>query len=261
VTDQPVSGTPAPPPRRGRPPGSGKGLAQKVRLKQQVHGANQSTQQIGSIKHGRRTPPAFPTSPQGTVVKLDKVPDVGDLTTLEDAAMAQARQRYMGNQAVFRDRLYARLPDVADRIVDFVLAPNKLLFDQKGRPYNMVADDTKSMTKEQAHLANMILLKTMQTMAPIDEDGKAVGPAGGTGPVKIIVNTINGYQASDDAAPAGAQGEPGAGGAPTNLGRMGQAKSVTSVVFDNGKEQTRQDVPVPAVDEPGQMTTFKVGGV
>ena len=261
MTDQPVSGTPAPPPKRGRPPGSGKGLAQKVRLKQQVHGANQSTQQIGSIKHGRRTPPAFPTSPQGTVVKLDKVPDVGDLTTLEDAAMAQARQRYMGNQAVFRDRLYGRLPEVADRIVDFVLAPNKMLVDAKGRPYTMVADEAKSMTKEQAHLANMILLKTMQTMAPIDEDGKAVGPAGGTGPVKIIVNTINGYQASDDAPPAGEPSAQGERGERKSLGRMGQAKSVTSVVFDNGKEQTRQDVAVPENDEPGQMTTFKVGGV
>lgn len=251
MSDQPVSGIPAPPRRPGRPPGSGKGLAQKVRLKQQVHGANQSTQQIGSIKHGRRTPPAFPTSPQGTVVKPDKVPDVGDLTTLEDAAMAQARQRYMGNQAVFRDRLYGRLPEVADRIVDFVLAPNKMVVDAKGRPYTMVSEEAKSMTKEQAHLANMILLKTMQTMAPIDEDGKPVGAGGGTGPVKIIVNTINGYQGGEDATST--EGK--------SLGKMGQAKSVTSVVFDNGKEQTRQDVPVPAVDEPGQMTTFKVGGV
>ena len=253
MTDQPVSGTPAPPPRRGRPPGSGKGLAQKVRLKQQVHGANQSTQQIGSTKHGRRTPPAFPTSPQGQIVKPDKVPDVGDLATLEDAALAQTKQRYMGNQAVFRDRLYKRLPEVADRIVDFVLAPNKLIVDSKGRPYNMVDDDKLNMTKEQAHLANMILLKTMQTMAPVNDDGQAVS-AQSAGPVKIIVNTINGYQGgADETKPQGAEH--------ANMGRMGQAKSVTTVTFDNGKEQLRQDVKAPGLDDngPGAMTTFKIG--
>ena len=81
------------------------------------------------------------------------------------------------------------------------------------------------------------------------------------GPVKIIVNTINGYQASDDAPPAGEPSAQGERGERKSLGRMGQAKSVTSVVFDNGKEQTRQDVAVPENDEPGQMTTFKVGGV
>lgn len=222
-----------------------------MRLKQQVHGANQGTQQIGSIKHGRRTPPAFPLSPKGQVIHPDKVPDVGDLSTLEDAAVAQATQRYMGNQAVFRDRLYARLPDVADRIVDFVLAENEHITDTKGRPFTVVKDPKRSMTREQAHLANMILLKTMQTMAPIDETGKAVDAGGRVGPVKIIVNTINGYQGGEsEAKPAGAT--------QANMGQMGQAKSVTSVVFDNGKEQVREDVPVTAA-APGTMTTFKVG--
>jgi len=257
VSDDPVSASVTPPPRRpGRPVGSGKGLAQKVRLKQQVHGANQSTQQIGSIKHGRRTPPAFQSSPQGKIVKPDKVPDVGDLSTLEDAALAQTKQRYIGNQAVFRDRLYARLPDVADRIVDFVLAPNKLIVDSKGRPYNMVDDDKLNMTKEQAHLANMILLKTMQTMAPVNDDGQPVSAGAAVGPVKIIVNTINGYQGgADETKPQGAE--------QSNMGRMGQAKSVTTVTFDNGKEQLRQDVKVPedpnAGKGPGAMTTFKIG--
>lgn len=259
MSDTPAPPTPPGPPKRGRPPGSGAGLAkQRVRLRQQVHGANQSTQQIGSIKHGRRTPPAFSsTGTPGQVIHPDRVPEVQEIELLEDAAVAKARQRYMGNQAVFRDRLYARLPDVADRIVDFVLAENEHITDTKGRPFTVVKDPKKSMTKEQAHLANMILLKTMQTMAPIDETGKAIEAGARTGPVKIIVNTINGYQGGEsESKPAGAT--------QANMGQMGQAKNITTVTFDDGKEQVTEKVTEAqrqaVAGGPGAMTTFKIGG-
>jgi hypothetical protein len=94
---------------------------------------------------------------------------------------------------MFRTNLANVLPDIANKLGQFILATPYTIIDSSGHPVQMVPDAT-AMTPAQAKLAGLVLHRLLPPLTDMDIEGR---PGLGRGnhvdarQVRITVNTVN----------------------------------------------------------------------
>lgn len=126
-------------------------------------------------------------------------------------------QTFVDHGSRFRDTVFAKLPDLAARLVKFLEASPTYHYTTAGQPILILPDDV-ALTKDQLKMLQSVLDKFVPQQKPMDLDGKQVQQVR---KVSIHVNTVG--QAPDYATlPGGSDG----------IANQGAAKPITTITFD-----------------------------
>ena len=172
---------------------------------------------------------------------LEDVTDHAQSQLLKQLHASGRLQTFVDHGSKFRDEVFAKLPELSKKLIDFLTATPTYHFTASGVP-KLVLPDGVAMTAEQLRLLQSVLDKFVPQQKPMDLDGKQTQPVR---KVSIHVATVG--QAPDyEKLPGGSDG----------IANQGAAKPVTTITFDKPGASPRvsKDTDGPAAGPDGPVT-------
>lgn len=108
-----------------------------------------------------------------------------ELSLIEKEDMMLQHPSFLGNQRQFIDRIYQHLPQVAEKLIQFMTANPERVYGSNGTVQLMLPEDV-AMTDGQLQLFKLILQKGLPNQAPVNMQGEQNHL--GTGKVAITIN-------------------------------------------------------------------------
>jgi hypothetical protein len=108
-----------------------------------------------------------------------------ELSLIEKEDMMLQHPSFLGNQRQFIDRIYQHLPQVAEKLIQFMTANPERVYGSNGTVQLMLPEDV-AMTDGQLQLFKLILQKGLPNQAPVNMQGEQNQL--GSGQVAITIN-------------------------------------------------------------------------